>query len=173
MTKLTRTALAAFAAVGVIAATGVVGVASAAAADTVQTRSLEAAQLRDRGLPPAAGRRGAAALQHRAARVARHGGQGLAKLSAQIARLSTSGGGRLPVVEGPTIAEVKVTGTHGPAGDSLDTKAACQAQANYINGLIEEGFKELHGGNMAGAADKFGQAVKGLRDGEDVGCEFG
>ena len=41
MSRLTRTALAAFAAAGVIAATGVVGVVSAAAADTVQTRSPE------------------------------------------------------------------------------------------------------------------------------------
>lgn len=41
MTKLTRTAFAAFAAVGVIAATGLVGVGSAAAADTLQTPSLE------------------------------------------------------------------------------------------------------------------------------------
>jgi hypothetical protein len=154
MTKLTRTALAAVAAIGVIAAVGVVGVASASAAETAKTRSLESAQLRDRGLSTAAGGRAV-----------------VRKLNAQIARLSTSNRPRLPLVPGATIADVKVAGTS--MGGPLHGKF-CQNVADQINEKIGEGYKELFGGNMAGARDNFAAAVRMIEEheGPEYGCKF-
>lgn len=120
MSKLIRTALAAFAAVGVIAASGVVGVASAA--DTASTRSPESID------------------------------------------------SRLPVVDGWTLVHVEYTG--GSTWDLTEHDLMCDDIANQANQQIAEGFKDLYGGKMAEAGEKFGAAVQTIRAGESKGCEF-
>lgn len=76
---------------------------------------------------------------------------------------------RLPVLDGRTIAEVKATGTKGPAGDSLNTKASCEKDAAFINETIASGMKDLYADKMAGAAAKFGEAVRLLEQSEREG----
>ena len=79
---------------------------------------------------------------------------------------------RLPVVDGRTVTHVEASGTHGPAEGSINTKSACEGYATAINERIESGLKDLHGGNMSGAGEKFGEAVKLLNEGQEVGCTF-
>ena len=77
------------------------------------------------------------------------------------------------MVEGPRVAGVKVTGTQGGAGGSLYTWAACEQWAEKANEAIEAGYEALFDGNMAGASEKFGEAVKYINEGESAGCIFG
>ena len=80
---------------------------------------------------------------------------------------------RLPVSGGATITEVKVSGTSGPAGGSINTWSGCEEFADAANELIAEGLDALYDkGNMAVAGEKFGAAVKVLNEGESVGCTF-
>src|ERR1700742_1306894 len=79
---------------------------------------------------------------------------------------------RLPVVDGPTVAGVKVTGTRGPAGGSINTWSACENYATVANESIASGLSDLYAGNSAAATEKFGEAVKTLDEGAEVGCVF-
>jgi hypothetical protein len=93
------------------------------------------------------------------------------KPGAQTAQVSTAGT-RLPGVKGYVVAGVKVSGNNGPAAGSLNTRAACEADARFINDKIGKGLKELYGGNMEGAAALFGEAAELIKDSEETGCVF-
>lgn len=103
------------------------------------------------------------------ASVAIFGVASAAAASVASTRSPESRGPRLPIVNGRTITQVKATGTKGPAGNSINTKASCVEDADFINATITAGLEALYAGNMTTAAKKFGEAGRLLEQSEREG----